>query len=920
MDITVEQQNDSIYSKTLRNKSLPQNVKENQVNNRYLAYTILFGALYIFFTVTAVFVFNNDQKLSNAEERIAALENSKTSAQVAKSGTHSTLEALRDIKIPRLKRLLQDEEADQAAARQELIEALEEAVKKANELETNIENLEDTIRELDTQSKRDISDLKSSVSSEKSRLDDKHEDNDKKLNPLKVKLAAIETEVKNTEKGVSELVAQSSTTISNIFSNKETATKENTNASTSLNRLDIDANKKVSDVGAMIEKVRVDYNPEIIKQEIDAYRTQSENTITNLRSSFSGSFSGINNRIEDLSTYSNGLQRDLLSELASLRVIISKNEEEYKLEKRKSDEKIGKVEERIAREEDQLPELVGINTNLQTFMVDTTNNFEKVEATTETIHSKIIKTNDDIILHFTELTNAVTDHKAVSDSADVLHTTDIASVTDNLAEAKDSIIKRFDDDELIAAKNKEDLDAEFVLINGDLVSLKEITSDHSERITSVEVDHTTLYTEHNSHKEEITTTVNKNRADSDESFTLAYSRVNSTETVFSGLSSTFEISVSEVNSVITSHKEAETTLFSVNNRAISTEAANLEEAKSTIESSILSTNTTIHDPAFYNIRKHRETMYEYGPTHKDILSLLHSGGGIMEVHPEAVDFDDFWDTYTWRVGIQENLQISGLQIGVGESDEDGNNGFVIDIPEGYDTLIFQTYINWEYSTCHFKGNYTDNGEIIGSWGGSKPHKITPMDNIAPRFRSLEIAPFAIPNLRPGKILLYSGQNNDCYITELTFAKNLHGHAATLPSIFLSAFNGGFLDGADYTLVYTDEMVLSDFTDNMLPNFKIPVVPNGKKKLIYIIHERDNFEETNGVQYTSVNDIEIRMKVDIDNVFSRTINRSDDDDSGFYGAIIPEEADLGDSKWLDFEIYSDSMFRLYEIGTIDADML
>ena len=365
--------------------------------------------------------------------------------------------------------------------------------------------------------------------------------------------------------------------------------------------------------------------------------------------------------------------------------------------------------------------------------------------------------------------------------------------------------------------------------------------------------------------------------------------------------------------------------------------------------------------------------------------------------------ENVWPLYEFHEMIAyfalENLQslkgrsTPAIHIGLGL--ESNNNGFLVNIPEDYDVLTLHIqsanvwadkYDEWGNQImyqdisdpttplpwlCHIRGNWTDTGESIGSWGGHvASFGLTYNSQFEDKKGINTHGRLNIPTRRSGKLLLFSADFNACRVTGLSFAKNLHGHAASYPAIFMSAFNGGFLT-ADVNTVFLNTLAYyfpTAMFNNYLPFFKIPVINTGKEKMIYFTYWADSYDlhaahttpalgffggngfgrgmQINtmyidpstflavemqgggsiasalpyvfeaGLSYSAVNDVEINFRSDLSNAISRGIVTPA---IRYSGARFPASLTAGED-WIDFEVNSPYNVAILEIGTHDSDIL
>ncbi len=87
----------------------------------------------------------------------------------------------------------------------------------------------------------------------------------------------------------------------------------------------------------------------------------------------------------------------------------------------------------------------------------------------------------------------------------------------------------------------------------------------------------------------------------------------------------------------------------------------------------------------------------------------------------------------------------------------------------------------------------------------------------------------IPLRKAGNYILYP-TGTDSWISGIAFGKNLWGHAKNSAKAYMSAVNGGtpLDDGFDWNSDWNAGIPFGKIT-----TLKVPVVPNGKDKILYI---------------------------------------------------------------------------------------
>jgi len=89
-------------------------------------------------------------------------------------------------------------------------------------------------------------------------------------------------------------------------------------------------------------------------------------------------------------------------------------------------------------------------------------------------------------------------------------------------------------------------------------------------------------------------------------------------------------------------------------------------------------------------------------------------------------------------------------------------------------------------------------------------------------------------------MVYSDKNSDSWISGIAFGKNLWNHAMNSAVAYHWKLNGGVGDIAWYSENWNNDQ-LAQFTPGSNTEVNVPVVPNGKDKLIYIVEHNNNWQ-------------------------------------------------------------------------------
>ncbi|MBU6349444.1 MAG: hypothetical protein KGS73_04760 [Chloroflexi bacterium] len=312
--------------------------------------------------------------------------------------------------------------------------------------------------------------------------------------------------------------------------------------------------------------------------------------------------------------------------------------------------------------------------------------------------------------------------------------------------------------------------------------------------------------------------------------------------------------------------------------------------------------------------------------YQDILDALRQGV-IAKLGNPAVDSN--WDT---RYGPQTPWNLRSLvQFGT-NNDADGN-GAVVTIPAGYDTLWVRVQgTSWNVIKAYvLAGNALQ--QDLGLWaGGWRSHSICPDGSISDS-NGHDTDPahqwLAIPVGQAGQIALISKQqtNSGLWLSGVGFSRNPWSHAAQASVAYHWQLNG-----TEAGVIWGDRRHRSDQMSQLPANsnlaLQVPVLPNGRDKLLYLIgcctyiDKSDQAVYHNDIQHTAIlvngQPIE-RLLATYDNPFARHWNTRPA--CGYYAARIPATLIPTGARSLKVQIDMSKQqdpidFR--EIGTHDLD--
>jgi hypothetical protein len=258
----------------------------------------------------------------------------------------------------------------------------------------------------------------------------------------------------------------------------------------------------------------------------------------------------------------------------------------------------------------------------------------------------------------------------------------------------------------------------------------------------------------------------------------------------------------------------------------------------------------------------------------------------------------------------------------GNNEKDGNGAKVI-IPEGYNTVWVRVLGDrWTVIHAYFlDGRKEDLGLWPGGWRSANSYcpdgSLSDGCMIAHQW-------LPIPAGRAGEVALIAKPHTggDFWLSGLAFSRNPWAHAVQSAIGYHWALNGG--NGTIYDQKHNWHNWKGDSLSKINPRtnleLKVPVVPSGRDKLLYLVEHNNDW---NGCMHTgiTVNGQKIeRFMATYDNPFARHWN------SKFYeryiAARIPAGLIPANARWLSVRIdmsKQDQGIHFREIGTHDLDM-
>lgn len=304
--------------------------------------------------------------------------------------------------------------------------------------------------------------------------------------------------------------------------------------------------------------------------------------------------------------------------------------------------------------------------------------------------------------------------------------------------------------------------------------------------------------------------------------------------------------------------------------------------------------------------QNKNHLYREAIIHDNIISALDTG--IISKSGAPIGWDD--------LSYRKNPWNLRLMINIGSNSQVNEFGMKVTIPENYDVLWLRVH-NDAHIWNIFRVVYTDgNKESLPKFAAGQRGlvEISPDGGAVDTFSNLHMW-VPIPVTRAGTVVVHSDYGHGHWISGIAFGKNLWGHAKNSGLAYHWAINGGSKINFDSESWNSD--ILVKIPHGIVSELIVPVVSNGKDKLLYFVEHNNNW---NGIMHTAVfvNGTTIeRLRTSYNNPFAVHFNSKMY--SRYVAAKIPKELiKIGDttiSVKIDMT-NQNADFNLREIGTHD----
>jgi len=271
-----------------------------------------------------------------------------------------------------------------------------------------------------------------------------------------------------------------------------------------------------------------------------------------------------------------------------------------------------------------------------------------------------------------------------------------------------------------------------------------------------------------------------------------------------------------------------------------------------------------------------------------------------------------WDDLTYR----KNSWNSKLMINIGSNSQANESGLKVTIPENYDVLWLRVHNNNDMWNI-LRVMYVDgNKESLPKFaaGARGLNEISPDGGASDSYDNFHMW-VPIPLIRSGIIVIHSDYTDGHWISGIAFGKNLWGHAKNSGMAYHWAINSG--SKIIFNSKNWNNDILVNIPHGVISELIVPVVANGKDKLLYLVEHNNNW---NGLMHTSVsvNGVQIeRLRTSYSNPFAVHYNSKLYD--RYAAAKIPKDLIKNGDTVISVKIdmtFQNQDLNIREVGTHD----
>lgn len=337
---------------------------------------------------------------------------------------------------------------------------------------------------------------------------------------------------------------------------------------------------------------------------------------------------------------------------------------------------------------------------------------------------------------------------------------------------------------------------------------------------------------------------------------------------------------------------------------------------STTPQAKLDVNGVVRADRFLATNPMRYRMYPENPIVYDDIFAAKNAGVIVKLGTPSYDETGYTSANPWN---------GRPIIRYGSNSESDGNGAKVIVPAGYDTLWVRV-LGDRYNVI--KAYFLDGAqESLGKWvGGLRSlNPCNPDGSLCDGSCASADTVFhqwlPIPVGRSGQVALISNPNtnSDFWISGIAFSKNPWNHACMSATGFYWATNGGTATPEHNGNWNRDVLTRLAPATNL--ELRVPVMGNGKDKLVYLIEHNNNWAGTNHTAVTVNNTPIERFMATYDNPFYR--HWTGKYFARYIAARIPGNLLPTGTRWFSLRIdrskLSGESLWFREIGTHDLEI-
>jgi len=245
-------------------------------------------------------------------------------------------------------------------------------------------------------------------------------------------------------------------------------------------------------------------------------------------------------------------------------------------------------------------------------------------------------------------------------------------------------------------------------------------------------------------------------------------------------------------------------------------------------------------------------MYKDSLIYQDVFNAYNSQIFTKKGSPSS------WDDTSYASNPWNNRKI--IRNGIGY--QSNGNGMLVSVPAGYDVLWIRC-LSDRWTVFRVMPDSGGNPEVYVC-GLRALNEISP-DGAAPDTMWNVHQWMPIPLRAAGSYWVYGEATGDNWFSGIAFGKNLWGHAKNSAKAYQLKVNGG--DAVIWNSDNWNSDQLAMFTAGSNFEVRVPVVNNGKDKIVYIVEHNNNWTGTQHGKVT-INDQEVeRFRTSYNNPFA-----------------------------------------------------